>query len=149
MFFLSIPPLSIYVLSPGMQLITAWVVCHVHDPAGEIVADEYLVYSESETDDSETKLGHSVINSLAIVAVFFPVTFLIVFCYWANCMTLLLGYMLFSSGLLLAMLGCGIEIYVPAWLIAPGGWVPANGLLYLVITVRELRNHVARAQRSS
>jgi hypothetical protein len=109
----------------------------VNDPASSVVAEEYLVYSEVESDNDETKLGHSIVNSLAIVSFFFPATFLIVFCYWANCMTFLLGYMLFSSAMLLAMLGCGVSIYVPAWVIPPGGTVPPSGLLYLILSVSE------------
>eukprot|EP01041_Mallomonas_annulata_P010489 gene10489-21882_t len=56
-------------------------------------------------DSNSTKMGKSFINALTIVCVLASFTFLLVFLYWMRCMKFLLGYMIFSSGLLLALMG--------------------------------------------
>lgn len=56
-------------------------------------------------DSNSTKFGKSLLNALVIVVVLAMFTFLLVFLYWMRCMKFLLGYMIFSSGLLLALMG--------------------------------------------
>jgi len=56
-------------------------------------------------DTNSVKMGKSMVNALTIVAVLASFTFLLVFLYWVRCMKCLLGYMIFSSGLLLALMG--------------------------------------------
>mmetsp|Transcript_5232 Transcript_5232/g.5362 ORF Transcript_5232/g.5362 Transcript_5232/m.5362 type:complete len:457 (+) Transcript_5232:114-1484(+) len=56
-------------------------------------------------DSNSIKMGKSFINALTIVCVLALFTFLLVFLYWMRCMKCLLGYMIFSSCLLLALMG--------------------------------------------
>lgn len=60
---------------------------------------------EANGDSNSTKFGKSLLNALVIVVVLAMFTFLLVFLYWMRCMKFLLGYMIFSSGLLLALMG--------------------------------------------
>ena len=66
--------------------------------------DDYYTDDEEQDSNSE-KLGKSFINAIVIVCVLALVTFVLVFCYWMRCMKFLLGYMIFSSGILLGLLG--------------------------------------------
>lgn len=71
----------------------------------ELSDDDYNTDDEVEQDSNSTKLGKSFINAIVIVCVLALVTFVLVFCYWMRCMKFLMGYMIFSSGVLLGMLG--------------------------------------------
>jgi hypothetical protein len=68
------------------------------------------VYEEKASDSDSDKFVHSILNSLAIVGFFIPMTFTIVLCYYFNCMRLLGGYMLFSSSMLLGNMGFGFVL---------------------------------------
>ncbi|TYZ58950.1 hypothetical protein PybrP1_001810 [[Pythium] brassicae (nom. inval.)] len=74
------------------------------------LADAYLVYDpDSEADASNsTKFGEAVINALVIVSFFLVATVVIVCCYKFNFNRLLIGYMMFSSAMLLGLLGGNI-----------------------------------------
>lgn len=67
--------------------------------------DDYYTDDETEKDSNSTKLGKSFVNAIVIVCVLALVTFVLVFCYWMKCMKFLMGYMVFSSGILLGLLG--------------------------------------------
>lgn len=71
----------------------------------ELSDDDYYTDDQVEEDSNSTKLGKSFINAIVIVCVLALVTFVLVFCYWMRCMKFLMGYMIFSSGVLLGMLG--------------------------------------------
>ena len=64
-----------------------------------------VAYQIDAGEDNSDKLGKSVANALVIVGFIALVTFLLVFLYWARCTGFLLGYMIFSSSLLLGFLG--------------------------------------------
>ena len=67
--------------------------------------DDYYTDDSEEKDSNSTKLGKSFVNAIVIVCVLALVTFVLVFCYWMKCMKFLIGYMIFSSGILLGILG--------------------------------------------
>ncbi|OQR97006.1 presenilin-like protein, partial [Achlya hypogyna] len=69
------------------------------------IARAYLVYLPEEGESGESLLGHALVNALAIVGVFVIATFVIVFCYKYNFTSFLVGYMFFSSAVLLGILG--------------------------------------------
>jgi presenilin 1 len=72
----------------------------------EMSDDDYATDDDQvEKDSNSTKLGKSFVNAIVIVCVLALVTFVLVFCYWMRCMKFLTGYMIFSSGILLGMLG--------------------------------------------
>lgn len=71
----------------------------------EMSDDDYYTDDEAEKDSNSTKLGKSFVNAIVIVCVLALVTFVLVFCYWMRCMKFLMGYMIFSSGILLGLLG--------------------------------------------
>lgn len=71
----------------------------------ELSDDDYNTDDETEQDSNSTKLGKSFVNAIVIVCVLALVTFVLVFCYWMRCMKFLMGYMIFSSGVLLGLLG--------------------------------------------
>lgn len=64
-----------------------------------------VAYQIDAGEDNSEKLGKSVANALVIVGFIALITFLLVFLYWARCTGFLLGYMIFSSSLLLGFLG--------------------------------------------
>ncbi|GAB9467402.1 hypothetical protein Gpo141_00004748 [Globisporangium polare] len=74
------------------------------------LADAYLIYNpDSEEGASDgTKFGDAVINALVIVSFFLVATFVIVCCYKFNFNKILIGYMMFSSTMLLGLLGGNI-----------------------------------------
>uniref|UniRef100_A0A7S2XWZ8 Presenilin n=1 Tax=Fibrocapsa japonica TaxID=94617 RepID=A0A7S2XWZ8_9STRA len=66
----------------------------------------YEVYDTSDESDSDSvRLGKSVINALTIVLVLAGATFAIVLLYKFRCMKCLIGYMMFSSVMLLGIMG--------------------------------------------
>jgi hypothetical protein len=74
-----------------------------------------LVYSEptggADAGGSDmstgTRLGQSMVNALLYIGIIICATFVIVFCYWMNFMRCIMGYMLFSSSMLLGAMGGG------------------------------------------
>jgi hypothetical protein len=74
-----------------------------------------VAYTIDDTSDSDSaKFGKSVANALIIVGFVAFITFALVFLYWMRCMKCLLGYMIFSSSVLLGILG-GLLWYTAMW----------------------------------
>jgi len=69
------------------------------------ISDDDAVTDDEGGDSNSQKLGKSLINAIVIICVIATFTFVLVFCYWMKCMKFLLGYMIFSSGILLSLLG--------------------------------------------
>ncbi|KDO33449.1 hypothetical protein SPRG_02256 [Saprolegnia parasitica CBS 223.65] len=69
------------------------------------IAHAYLVYLPEDGESDGSLLGHAIVNALAIVGVFVIATFVIVFCYKFQFTNFLVGYMFFSSAVLLGVLG--------------------------------------------
>ncbi|DAZ94900.1 TPA: hypothetical protein N0F65_003070 [Lagenidium giganteum] len=106
----SIGSFSAVVLPVTITMLLASVASlNILDPdTAAALANAYLVYSPDESDASAsdgTKLEEAVINALAIVSFFLVATFVIVFCYKYNFTRMLIGYMMFSSAMLLGLLG--------------------------------------------
>uniref|UniRef100_K3XBK3 Presenilin n=1 Tax=Globisporangium ultimum (strain ATCC 200006 / CBS 805.95 / DAOM BR144) TaxID=431595 RepID=K3XBK3_GLOUD len=93
------------------MLLASFVSSNVADPStAAALADAYLIYgpdSDAEASDG-TKFEEAMINALAIVSFFLIATFVIVCCYKFNFNRMLIGYMMFSSMMLLGLLGGNI-----------------------------------------
>ncbi|TMW56696.1 hypothetical protein Poli38472_006706 [Pythium oligandrum] len=95
------------------MLLASIVSLNVVDPAmAQALADAYLVYGpDTDTTASDgTKFEQAVVNALVIVSFFLVATFVIVACYKFNFNRILIGYMMFSSAMLLGLLGGNIVL---------------------------------------
>ncbi|KAL4164794.1 hypothetical protein KRP22_003535 [Phytophthora ramorum] len=99
------------------MLLASFVSLNVVDPASaKALAEAYLVYGP-DTDkgaSTGTKMTDALVNALAIVSFFLVATFVIVCCYKFNFNRMLIGYMMFSSAMLLGMLGGNMLVIVIA-----------------------------------
>ncbi|KAG2764765.1 hypothetical protein PC129_g1653 [Phytophthora cactorum] len=99
------------------MLLASFVSLNVEDPASaKALAEAYLIYGP-ETDkgaSTGTKVTDALVNALAIVSFFLVATFVIVCCYKFNFNRMLIGYMMFSSAMLLGMLGGNMLVIVIA-----------------------------------
>jgi hypothetical protein len=102
------------------MILASLAVVYIHEPNDGSTPDAevgsaFLVYEEPSGDgggdgggeSAGTKLGHSMVNALMYIAVIIIATFVIVFAYWMNFMRCIMGYMLFSSSMLLGAMGGG------------------------------------------
>ncbi|GLE05237.1 hypothetical protein PINS_up014237 [Pythium insidiosum] len=95
------------------MLFASFVSINVVDPAtAEALANAYLVYGPDDDEDASdgTKFEQALVNALVIVSFFLVATFVIVACYKYNFNRMLVGYMMFSSAMLLGMLGGNIVL---------------------------------------
>ncbi|CAI5736415.1 unnamed protein product [Peronospora destructor] len=99
------------------MLLASFVSLNVVDPASaKALAAAYLVYGP-DTDrnaSTETRMADALVNALTIVSFFLVATFVIVCCYKLNFNKILIGYMMFSSAMLLGMLGGNMLVIVVA-----------------------------------
>uniref|UniRef100_A0AAV1UG76 Presenilin n=1 Tax=Peronospora matthiolae TaxID=2874970 RepID=A0AAV1UG76_9STRA len=99
------------------MLFASFVSIHVADPAlAEALADAYLVYGPDKDKGASagTKAADALVNALVIVSFFLVATLVIVGCYKLNFNKMLIGYMMFSSAMLLGMLGGNMMVIVVA-----------------------------------
>ncbi|CAH0476536.1 unnamed protein product [Peronospora belbahrii] len=99
------------------MLLASFVSLNVQDPASaQALAGAYLVYGPDKEQGASTgtKVEDAVVNALVIVLFFFVATFVIVCCYKFNFNRILIGYMMFSSAMLLGMLGGNMLVIVIA-----------------------------------
>ncbi|CEG38126.1 presenilin-like protein [Plasmopara halstedii] len=97
------------------MLIASFVSVNVVDPvSAKALAKAYLIYGPEKDKEASTgtKLEDALINALAIVSFFIVATFVIVCCYKFNFNRMLIGYMMFSSAMLLGMLGGNMLIII-------------------------------------
>mmetsp|Transcript_2046 Transcript_2046/g.2898 ORF Transcript_2046/g.2898 Transcript_2046/m.2898 type:complete len:505 (-) Transcript_2046:1841-3355(-) len=73
--------------------------------AGEDALSVYETFHPSSEASTAQNLGISLVNTLIMVCVIGAMTFVIVLLYKYRCMKILLGYMMFSSAMLLGFLG--------------------------------------------
>ncbi|POM79707.1 Presenilin-like protein [Phytophthora palmivora] len=89
------------------MLLASFVSLNVVDPASaKALAEAYLVYGPDKDKgaSTSTKMENAMVNALAIVSFFLVATFVI----------MLIGYMMFSSAMLLGMLGGNMLVIVIA-----------------------------------
>jgi Presenilin len=105
-FFATLQPVAITLVLSTLAVV------YIKSPFSLLNADGGLsVYdisdgSESSLNDSNTvKLGKSMINAIVIVGAIALMTSVVVFLYWARCMRFIQGYMIFSSFMLLCLMG--------------------------------------------
>lgn len=81
----------------------------------------YLIYGPEKDKEASTgtKVEDALVNALAIVFFFLIATFVIVCCYKFNFNRILIGYMIFSSAMLLGMLGGNMMVIAVAKLHTP------------------------------
>ncbi|RLN53075.1 hypothetical protein BBJ29_002059 [Phytophthora kernoviae] len=99
------------------MLLASFVSLNVVDPASaKALAEAYLVYGPDQDKGAPTgtKVADALVNALAIVSFFLVATFVIVCCYKFNFNRMLIGYMMFSSAMLLGMLGGNMLVIVIA-----------------------------------
>ncbi|KAG7398841.1 Presenilin-2 [Phytophthora boehmeriae] len=99
------------------MLLASFVSLNVVDPASaKALAEAYLVYGPDQDKGATTgtKVADALVNALAIVSFFLVATFVIVCCYKFNFNRMLIGYMMFSSAMLLGMLGGNILVLIIA-----------------------------------
>ncbi|TDH68338.1 hypothetical protein CCR75_003251 [Bremia lactucae] len=109
------------------MLLASFVSLNLVDPASaKALAGAYLVYGpeSDEAASTSTKIEDAFINALVIVSFFLVATFVIVCCYKFNFnrvkqLCMLIGYMMFSSAMLLGMLGGNMLVIVVAKLKIP------------------------------
>ncbi|KAG1699575.1 hypothetical protein DVH05_012985 [Phytophthora capsici] len=104
------------------MLLASFVSLNVVDPASaKALAEAYLVYGPDKDKGASTgtKVENALVNALAIVSFFLVATFVIVCCYKFNFNRMLIGYMMFSSAMLLGMLGGNMMVIVIARLEVP------------------------------
>ncbi|KAG7391874.1 Presenilin-2 [Phytophthora pseudosyringae] len=104
------------------MLLASFVSLNVVDPASaKALAEAYLVYGPEKDKGASTgtKVEDALVNALAIVSFFLVATFVIVCCYKFNFNKMLIGYMMFSSAMLLGMLGGNMLVIVIAKLEIP------------------------------
>jgi len=65
----------------------------------------YQVYTEEEGDDTATKLFGSILNALIFLAIIIAVTVLFVVLYKYRCLKVIYGWLITSTGMLLAVFG--------------------------------------------
>ncbi|ETK79830.1 hypothetical protein F441_14560 [Phytophthora nicotianae CJ01A1] len=99
------------------MLLASFVSLNVEDPASaKALAEAYLIYGPDQDKGASTgtKMTDALVNALAIVSFFLVATFVIVCCYKFNFNRILIGYMMFSSAMLLGMLGGNMLVIVIA-----------------------------------
>ncbi|KAE9359293.1 hypothetical protein PF008_g2288 [Phytophthora fragariae] len=99
------------------MLLASFVSLNVVDQASaKALAEAYLVYGPDQDKGASTgtKMENALVNALAIVSFFLVATFVIVCCYKFNFNKMLIGYMMFSSAMLLGMLGGNMLVIVIA-----------------------------------
>lgn len=99
------------------MLLASFVSLNVEDPASaKALAEAYLIYGPEQDKGASTgtKMTDALVNALAIVSFFLVATFVIVCCYKFNFDRILIGYMMFSSAMLLGMLGGNMLVIVIA-----------------------------------
>jgi len=103
------------------MILSALTVIYVNDDqtleqGAEALSDAYTVWKTDNSQGTATNLGLSLLNALVMVSVICAMTFVIVALYRFRCMKCLIGYLIFSSSMLLGLLGgnlwqTAIEIY--------------------------------------
>lgn len=91
------------------MILSALVVIYINTDetieAGEDALSVYETFHPSSEASTAQNLGISLVNTLIMVSVIGAMTFVIVLLYKYRCMKILLGYMMFSSAMLLGFLG--------------------------------------------
>ena len=105
-FYATLQPVAITLVLSSLAVV------YIESPFSQLSADGGLsVYdisdgSDASINDSNTvKFGKSMINALVIVCAIALMTFVIVFLYWARCVRCIQGYMIFSSFMMLCLIG--------------------------------------------
>ena len=105
-FYATIQPVAITLILSSLAVV------FIESPFSQLRSDGGLsVYdisdgSDASINDSNTvKFGKSMINALVIVCAIALMTFMIVFLYWARCVKCIQGYMIFSSFMMLCLIG--------------------------------------------
>lgn len=89
------------------MLLVVWIT-RVLNASNIIITDSealYQVYSEDEGDDTATKLFGSILNALIFLAIIIAVTVLFVILYKYRCLKVIYGWLITSTGMLLAVFG--------------------------------------------
>ena len=91
-----------------VMLLVSWAVINVRR-TGPGSSSKLLVFDESQDVGSgastSTLIGHALVNSLAIICVFGATTMIVVGAYKFRCISCMTGYMMFSTALLLGLMG--------------------------------------------
>ncbi|OQS06415.1 presenilin [Thraustotheca clavata] len=94
------------------------------------IARAYLVYLPEEGESEGSLIEHAFVNAFAIVGVFIVATFTIVICYKFKFTNFLVGYMFFSSAILLGVLGGHLAIVLLQQLHVAVDIISYTGIMY-------------------
>ena len=97
-FFVMIIPVTVTMLMASLLVV------HVQNP-NTAEMESYLVFTPSSASSATSHVEHAILNALVIACSVLCSTFIIVACYRYNCTKCLVGYMIFSSGMLLSFFG--------------------------------------------
>ena len=112
-------------VSLTMALVVVLVKATVEEMGGAVQQSPYLVFREEDSDDSGTRVGKALINSLVITMGMLCTTVVFFYLYKYNCSVLLMGWLYFSVAMLLGGTGGVLCYTLLAKARADGSWLPS------------------------